>query len=164
MTAAVIVMKPRLSFASDWEVGIWKRKGNPRLLMTLKHCITKSALYAFYITWVIFVISKSKDTKNGIILVILRQSKRRQFGLSAVSRVTDSVGCAISQVLLPSQQISKTQKVGQIAAQKSQTLTISSSHPTGLTSCQTRRERERERESFRIRGGREGAGLRFGQI
>ena len=115
--------------------------------MTLKHCITKSALYAFYITWVIFVISKSKDTKNGIILVILRQSMRRQFGLSAVSRVTDSVDCAISQVLLlPSQQISKTQKVGQIAAQTGQTLTISSSHPTGLTSCQTRRERERELE------------------
>ena len=158
MTAAVIVMKPRLSFASDWEVGIWKRKGNPRLLMTLKHCITKSALYAFYITWVIFVISKSKDTKNGIILVILRQSMRRQFGLSAVSRVTDSVGCAISQVLLlPSQRILKTQKVCPIAANPSQTLTISSSHPTGLTSCQTRRERERA-------WGEDEKELRFGQI
>ena len=99
----------------------------------------------------IFAIGKSKDTKNGIILVILRQSMRRQFGLSAVSRVTDSVGCAISQVLLlPSQRISKTQKVCQIAAQKSQTLTISSSHPTGLTSCQTRRERESLRGGAQI--------------
>ena len=32
------------------EFGILKRKGNPHLFITLKHCITKSVLYAFYIT------------------------------------------------------------------------------------------------------------------